>query len=224
MLSVDNVSYAFGKKQALQALSLSAEPGEIHGILGPNGAGKTTLFRIISGWLKPQSGAVRLDGAPAHIRKTAFLETENYFYPYVKGIEHLRLIKDDLPAIEQWNRLFQLPLERIAEDYSTGMKKKLAFIGVMLQERPLLILDEPFNGVDLESNELMMAVIRKAASKRVTLVSSHILHTLTRVCDRISVMQGGQIEKTYEAAEFHSLERIVKEKVDREMEQAAGYL
>ena len=92
------------------------------------------------------------------------------------------------------------------------MQKKLAFIGVLLQNRPILILDEPFNGVDLAGNEMMMAVIRRRRNnKGITLISSHILHTLTHVCDRISLLDNGQITQTFELKDFAALEKLVRE-------------
>lgn len=196
----------------LENLSLEVPAGEIHGILGPNGAGKTTLFRLVAGWIKPLEGTIHCDGKPLSKRDTAFLETDPYFYPYLKGSEYLRLICDDRKKIETWNKLFDLPLDELVDDYSTGMQKKLAFTGVLLQERPVLILDEPFNGVDFAGNEVMMAVIRRSGMlKGATLISSHILNTLTRVCNRISLLGDGRILQTFERQEFDALEAKVRD-------------
>ena len=212
MLRIEQLHYSYGKSQVLNNLSLKVAEGEIHGILGPNGAGKTTLFRLIANWLPAPAGSIAWQSEPVHKRQTAYLETAPYFYPYLKGIEYLRLIQDEPKQIETWNKLFDLPLDDLIDGYSTGMQKKLAFIGVLLQNRPILILDEPFNGVDLAGNEMMMAVIRRRRNnKGITLISSHILHTLTHVCDRISLLDNGQITQTFELKDFAALEKLVRE-------------
>ncbi len=212
MLAIQNIHFTYGNKPVLSDLSLSIPDGEIHGILGPNGSGKTTFFRLVTGWLKPHDGSIAWQGQPLSKRQTAFLETEPYFYPYLKGMEYLRLIRDAPEQIEKWNQLLDLPLEELTDNYSTGMQKKLAFLGTLLQERPVLILDEPFNGVDYAGNEVMMAIIRRqGVLKGATLISSHILSTLTHVCSRISLLGNGKILQTFEREDFAALEAGVRE-------------
>lgn len=223
MLTIKQLQYAYRQQEVLKHLDLEIPAGEIHGILGPNGAGKTTLFRLIAGWLKPRNGTIRWGDTPLNKEHTAFLETDPYFYPYTTGMEHLRLICDRPERIGQWNQLFDLPLKELADDYSTGMQKKLAFMGVLLQERPVLILDEPFNGVDFAGNEVMMAVIRRlGASNGITLVSSHVMQTLTHVCDRISVLKEGRIEQTVDRPGFASLEAQIREETTGHLNQLFG--
>lgn len=212
MLEIKELYFSYEKKPTLGNFNLSVPAGEIHGILGPNGAGKTTLFRLVAGWLKPGAGAITWHDQPLAKRQTAFLETEPYFYPYLKGMEYLRLIRDAPELIEKWNQLLDLPLEELTDNYSTGMQKKLAFLGTLLQDRPVLILDEPFNGVDFAGNEVMMAIIqRQGALKGATLISSHVLSTLTRVCDKISLLGNGQIVQTFDRADFAALESKVRD-------------
>lgn len=212
MLAIEQLNYSYGKQQVLNGLNLNVHEGELHGVLGPNGAGKTTLFRLIANWLPASAGTITWQSAPVQKRQTAYLETAPYFYPYLKGVEYLRLIRDEPQQIESWNKLFDLPLDDLIDGYSTGMQKKLAFIGILLQNRPILILDEPFNGVDLAGNEMMMAVIRRRRNnKGITLISSHILHTLTHVCDRISLLGNGEITQTFELKDFAVLENLVQE-------------
>ena len=220
MLEINQLNFSYGEKTVLQNLDLQVAPGEIHGILGANGAGKTTLFRLLAGWLKPKGGSIRWEGQAIGPRQTSFLETDPYFYPYLKGVEYLRLIRDAPERIQQWNQLFDLPLDELTDDYSTGMQKKLAFLGVLLQERPVLILDEPFNGVDLAGNEIMMAVIRRSGVlKGATFISSHILNTLTQVCDRISLLSGGRFTQTFGRAEFETLEASVRAESTAHLDQ-----
>lgn len=211
MLTLEGLQFAYGNQPVLRHLDLQVPDGEIHGILGANGAGKTTLFRLLAGWLAPDAGDIRWNGQPLTKRQIAFLETDPYFYPYLKGVEYLRLIRDDQMAIEQWNQLFGLPLHHLVDEYSTGMQKKLAFIGTLLQQRPVLILDEPFNGVDLAGNEMMMAVLRRQEIRSGAMViASHILSTLTQTCQRISILSGGQIRQTFTREAFDDLEKQVQ--------------
>ncbi len=210
-LLIQDLSFNYkNKAPILQSLQLAIPKGEKHGILGVNGAGKTTLFRLITGWL-PVQGKLQWEGRSIQKDDVAFLEAEPYFYPYMTGLEYLRFIRDDRPKIAYWNELFNLPLDQYAEEYSTGMKKKLAFIATLLPERPLMILDEPFNGVDFESNEKIMAILQHGLIPNSTLLlSSHILETLTRVCDRISVLSEGRIMRSYNSAEFPALEASIR--------------
>lgn len=215
MLHIHNLHFQYRKGQpVLQGLDLQLTEGERHGIMGANGAGKTTLFHLLAGILPWPKEGVKWHGER---QSASFLEAEPYFYPYMTGGEYLRFISDRQDAIERWNRLFELPLEEFADEYSTGMKKKLGLMGVLLQEeRPLLILDEPFNGVDYESNEKMMAVLEHGPpGQRTVLISSHILPTLTRVCDRISVLKEGRIARTYTREAFAELEAQVKSDMER---------
>lgn len=215
MFTIRNLSFAYGRKPVLNNLDLQLPGNEVHGILGPNGAGKTTLFQLIAGALKPPPGTVLWQNQTLHKEQTAFLETNPYFYPYLQGVEYLRLICNDSKAIQQWNRLFDLPLDQLTDGYSTGMQKKLAFIGVLLQKKPVLVLDEPFNGVDFAGNEMMMAVIRRHCKiQGITLIASHILSTLTQVCDRISVLENGRIAQTFEKQDFAAMEAQIRTETD----------
>ncbi len=224
-MEIKQLSFGYGaSKPILNNLSLQLELGEKHGILGANGAGKTTFFRLVSGQLKPKSGAILLNERAVTKTDVSLLEAEPYFYPYMTGMEYLRFIEDDTSQIERWNGLFDLPLLQYAEEYSTGMKKKLGLMGVLLQKkRPLLILDEPFNGVDFESNEIIMSVLRhEQLQHRTLLISSHILPTLTRVCQRISVLENGEFVQTYAQSEFHRLETLVQGNMDEKVQAALG--
>lgn len=222
MLTINDLQHAYQSGHPiLQGIQLDVPAGERHGILGPNGAGKTTLFHLISGQLPVKAGAIDFEGHSLKKEQVSLLEAEPWFYPYMTGMEYLRFFRDDKAAIERWNTIFELPLNELAEEYSTGMKKKLGLMGVLLQpERPVLILDEPFNGVDYESNEKIMALLEhRATDQRILLISSHILHTLTRVCDRISVLREGRIARTYERAQFDELEAAVREGVSDEVKK-----
>jgi ABC-2 type transport system ATP-binding protein len=222
MLEIQALKVAYAPQQwILKGVNLTLSPGEKHGILGANGAGKTTFFRAITGWA-PSQGVIRWSEQALVGTQVAFLEAEPYFYPYMTAKEYLYFLHSDEQAITRWCQLFDLPEQGYAEYFSTGMKKKLALSGVLMQrERPVLILDEPFNGVDFESAERIMAVLHQPTvlAGRTLLIASHLLHTLTRVCDRISILRDGVIERTYLPQEFDDLDRTIRQRIAMEVEQ-----
>lgn len=221
MLDITDLSFSFGAHTVLRDISASMSVDRIYGILGKNGAGKTTFFRNIMGWYRPERGRIRLNGRPIRREDVAFLETANYFYPYMKGREYLELISAEAGARgESLADALSVPLDELVDAYSTGMKKKLAFIGALILERPLLLLDEPFNGVDLESNEVLKRLIQLNRPGRITLMSSHILSTLFDGCDAIFYLVDGRIQ-TFEKAEFSQLREEVQQGIARKMETYA---
>ncbi len=213
MLHVKNLKAGYGNQVVLEDVNFEAQPNSIHGILGVNGSGKTTLFRTLNGWLPKQGGALSFEGEKLNPDHLSFLKTKPYFYPFMKGREYLELLKitNTDYVIDQWNEIFELPLDRMAQDYSTGMMKKLALLGILAQDRPILILDEPFSGVDVASNEKFQEIFsRLKKSGKILLLSSHLLQTLTHICDQISLLNNGVIQKTYEQNEFFQLEELIK--------------
>ena len=209
MLKIENLLVSFQEKTVLNHLNINIQKGSVHGILGKNGAGKTTFFRALYGHIQPQKGDFYWEEAILHHSNVAFLETETRFYPYMKGKEYLELLASNRPPfdIEKWSKLFQLPLNRLIDEYSTGMRKKLAFIGVLALQRPILILDEPFNGVDLETYERMVQIIKRLQKTGKTiLLSSHITHSLTDVCQTVSYLHKGEFIQHYQKENFAQLE------------------
>lgn len=218
MLQLHNLHFSIGSNPILQGVEASFAPGKIYGILGKNGAGKTTLFRSIFGFYKLQRGQIRFENKPLEKKQMAFLETENYLYPYMRGEEYLQLIKNDPVLIQRWNKIFDLPLHQLSQEYSTGMKKKLAFMGVLLQDRDILLLDEPFNGVDLESNEKMMSIIQKLKDQKTILVSSHILSTLSEISDHIFVLDKGKFVQKVDRPGFEHFEQDLKKHIQQNID------
>lgn len=203
------VAYQKGAK-VIENLSLSLTPGKIHGIVGLNGSGKTTFLKAMYGAIPRTAGTILWKDEPATQNHLAFLETHNFFYHKITGYEYLRLFQMKNPAfdIEQWNRLFDLPLKKLVDTYSTGMKKKLAFLGILALDRPVLILDEPYNGVDVESYSKIQIILRKLTEQGKTiLVTSHIFESLVAICDHISLLKQKQIIQTFEKANFSQLEK-----------------
>ncbi|MCH2043173.1 MAG: ABC transporter ATP-binding protein [Saprospiraceae bacterium] len=213
MLKIEQLEVAYGQQTILNGLDLTFHEGEIHGVLGMNGAGKTTFFKTIYGHLSALSGQCLYKNNVVSSQSIAFLETQNYFYPYMKGKEYLELMTTRNKAfqVDRWNEVFELPLDRFIDNYSTGMKKKLAFMGILALDRPILILDEPFNGVDVESNEKIAFLLKKLkASGKIIIISSHIIHSLTSICDKISHLDKGKIARTYTPNEFPDLEEQLR--------------
>ncbi len=220
MLNIKNLTVSYQKDCILNALNIQFHSGEIHGILGMNGAGKSTFFNSIYGIKSIDSGECLYQEEWVNSSQVAFMQTHTYFYPYMKGIEYLELMRKQNPAFDpfHWNQIFELPLHQLIENYSTGMKKKLVFMGVLAQDKPILILDEPFNGVDIESNEKIIQILEHLRQKgRLILLSSHIIHSLTDCCDKVSYLKNGQFTRTYLKEDFSELQFLVKELVQQDV-------
>ncbi|WP_210150607.1 ABC transporter ATP-binding protein [Chryseobacterium scophthalmum] len=206
MLEIKNISVSFKDKNVLQNLNLEIEEGIILGILGKNGAGKTTLFESLYQSQK-YNGEILWQNQKLLRENISYLETENYFYPYITGREYLSYFsKDKLPKTIELAEKFQLPLDKYVQYYSSGMKKKLALIGMLMLDKPINILDEPFNGVDFEGVHLLYDIIRELKqSNKIVIISSHIIETLFHTCDRIVTLENGLISNIFEKSDFEKL-------------------
>jgi ABC-2 type transport system ATP-binding protein len=228
MLIIKDLNIGFSKQPILKNINLSLEAGKIYGVLGLNGAGKTTLFRTIYGFYTTPQGAISFNQKQMTKHDISFLETENYFYPYIKGLEYLQLATEGKVAdeeIKQWNELFELPLNDLTDTYSTGMRKKLAFLGVLLQKRPIIILDEPFNGIDLETSERLFVIVRRLKeSGKIILLSSHIMSALIHLCDEIAHLKEGIVVKMYQPHEFESLQTTIQQRIEQQMQDHFTHL
>ncbi|QKG52161.1 ATP-binding cassette domain-containing protein [Hymenobacter sp. BRD67] len=212
MLEISDLRKAYGRHQVLRGVSLAVRPGTIHGLVGANGAGKTTLINCLYGLEKDFAGRVRATETTRLVREvTGLVPYEPYFYPRLTGREYVEFCAQargrPVPDLRGWNQLLELPLNQYADEYSAGMKKKLALLAVLVQDFPYLILDEPFNGLDLEANLLLKEILRRLRDRGTgILLTSHILSTLTEVADEATVLVGGQVQRHYLAAEFGTLE------------------
>ncbi|MFH6955967.1 ATP-binding cassette domain-containing protein [Flavobacterium aquidurense] len=210
MLEIRNINVKYSEDYILKNLSISVDAinNNVLGILGKNGAGKTTLFNTLFGELN-FSGEIFWKGKKLNRTSVAYLETINYFYPYITGKEYLNYFGSDISAIEEYNSLFNLPLDEFVDTYSTGMKKKLALIGILLLDRPINILDEPFNGMDFEGVYILYDIIKEMKAKnKIIIISSHIIETLFHTCDNIAFLKNGMIEKNIGKNEFNQLEKF----------------
>lgn len=210
MIRIRDLQFGYGGRLVIDCARMDFEAQQVHGIVGLNGAGKSTLFQLLTRYLKPRQGAIEWEGRNMQRKDTGYLETHNYFYTNLTGNEYLDIFprsnKDF--QLERLNELFQLPLNEVTEAYSTGMKKKLALLAILQQDRPVYILDEPFNGLDLESGrvvELMIAHLK--AKGKTVLVSAHTLGPLLQGCDQVHLLRNGAFAVSYGRNEFDRIER-----------------
>ena len=154
MIHIDSIEKSFGSEEVLSGVIMQLHENQIYGLVGANGSGKTTLFNCIVG-LSSFKGTVRHDKLSPLKNHIGFLETEPYFFPRTTGGEYLHFCcharQVDPKPFKDYNP-FNLPLNKYASSYSTDMKKKLAFQGILMQKNDFFLLDEPFNGIDLISS------------------------------------------------------------------------
>jgi ABC-2 type transport system ATP-binding protein len=210
LVDIDGVRKTFGYKVALKDVTFSVPAGQICGLLGPNGAGKTTLFRLLMGILKATQGKLLIDGRDAfedrvEVKKLiGFLPDEPVFYSYLSGYEVLELsaamhgldvagtMQRIAPVISQLR--LTTDIHNYAEDYSRGMKKKLGLLLAMLHEPKLLVLDEPTNGLDVESTHLFYDLIFETAQRGTTvLFSTHLMDHVTKLCSHAVIINEGTV-------------------------------
>lgn len=212
MIRIENLSKFYGKKQVLQKIDMVLEKGQVYGIVGENGSGKTTLFRCIAA-LEKYDGNIRSDHKILK-NHLGFLMTEPFIFSKITGKEYIQFLINarniGLKNIEE-NNIFDLPLHQYAATYSSGMKKKLALTAILLQGNDYFILDEPFNGVDIQSNAIITELIHKLkALDKTVLISSHIFSTLADTCDNIHLLKNGVLIKTVPKQAFTTLEKEMK--------------
>jgi len=219
MIKIENLTYSYSDHSVLDSVLIDFQTKQVHGIVGLNGAGKTTFFNVLSTCLKIQAGRIQFNGEPITHKDIAYLETVNFFYSRITGIEYLKIFKQtnkdfNLDALQKF---FKLPLNDLIETYSTGMKKKLALLGVLKQDKPIFLLDEPFNGLDLETNKILELIISTLKDKgRTVFISSHIIDPLLSVCDQIHHLENGKFKRAYNRAEFHHIEENLFNKLKSE--------
>ncbi len=207
-LVVHDIVKRFGDCTALDGVSLEVRPGEAFGLLGANGSGKTTLNRIIVGLLQPDAGEVQLGGVAMRSdpvgarRKLAYLPESASLYPDLSAVELLDFVAGlrqvaDVPAKTE-RLLAHLGLgedgHRALGSYSTGMRRKAALASCLISDAPLMLLDEPTNGLDPPSITLFRDILQEWTKRgRSLLVSSHILEFIAKTCQRFAILHRGKL-------------------------------
>ena len=209
MIEIQNLSIEFSGKIVLDNISINFHPNQVYGIVGLNGAGKTTFFNALSGNLKIDSGQIKFNKKDLSENDIGYLETVNYFYSRITGNEYLNIFNQtnldfNLKILQDY---FKLPLNDLIETYSTGMKKKLALLGVLKQVKKIFFFDEPFNGLDMETIKIVEIIIKALKEKGKTVfISSHIIDNLLTLCDSIHYLDNGRFTKSFEKSDFHRIE------------------
>jgi ABC-2 type transport system ATP-binding protein len=204
------VSHTFGERAALRSLSIAIREGEVYGLLGPNGAGKTTAVRILCGLLRPTGGAAFVDGIAvaddplAARRKMAFVPDGAPLYAQLSPLQHLELVgrlfglAEDAIAREAGRLLEALGLGDRRDDpvgqFSRGMRQKAALACAILPRPKLLVLDEPLEGLDAPTTAMVKELLREwARAGGSVLYTSHQLDVVERVCDRMAILNEGEL-------------------------------
>jgi len=209
-LELRNVSKRFPGVLAVDNVSFSAPAGEITGYLGPNGSGKSTTMKMITGLIEIGSGEILFDGEPirrnliAHKRRMGYVPEEPYLYSHLSGLEYLIMVaqlrglhlKRTAERIDGLLRLLSLHSDRHSpiSAYSKGMRQKILLVGALLHNPDLLLLDEPFSGLDVSSALILRSLVQELAARgKVILFSSHELETVERVSSRVVILHRGKV-------------------------------
>ena len=212
MIKIVDLHKSYDSKSILKGINAEFSRGKIYGIIGENGAGKTTLFRCIAG-LERFDGTITSDLQPLK-NHLGLLFAEPYFFDKITGEEYIRLLcyarHKSIDNIADKN-IFDLPLSQYVTTYSTGMKKKLALLAVLLQGNEFFVLDEPYNGIDINGSIALTEILLKLKElNKTVIISSHIFSTLSDTCDEILVLRDGIITETVQRADFQKLEEDLK--------------
>ncbi len=206
-LSIEHVSKTFGDYKANDDISLSIQKGKIFGLLGPNGAGKTTLIRMITRILLPDSGTILFDGKPhndKHTERIGYMPEERGLYKNMEVYDHLVYLAKlkGLSASDAKTKTVQW-LQRLAidswrdkkiEELSKGMSQKVQFIGTVIHEPELLILDEPFSGLDPINSQIIDEEIHRLKAEGKTIIfSTHRMEQVDQICDEIGLINKGHL-------------------------------
>ena len=210
MLNISHLTKCYGDKKAVDDLSLHIAPGEIYGFIGHNGAGKTTTLKSVVGILQFDSGEITINGhsiqsEPLECKKAlAYIPDNPDLYEYMTGIQYLSFLADVFAVsaqerqkqIEKYAAMFELTddLSQPIASYSHGMKQKLAIISALLHEPKLILMDEPFVGLDpLAAHQLKTLMRRFCDGGGAIFFSTHVLEVAEKLCDRVAIIRAGRL-------------------------------
>lgn len=213
MLRIEHLTKSYGDKKAVDDLSLHIAPGEIYGFIGHNGAGKTTTIKACCGILQADCGEVYIDGISVKEKpiaakaKLAYIPDNPDLYTFMTGIQFLNFIgdvfgvsaEDRQARIRKYAELFELTddLAQPVSAYSHGMKQKLAVISALLHEPKLLIMDEPFVGLDPKASHILKELMRELCNAGGAIFfSTHVLEVAEKLCDKVAIIKNGRLIKS----------------------------
>ena len=213
MLRIEHLTKKYGEKKAVDDLSLHIEKGEIYGFIGHNGAGKTTTIKSVVGILDFDEGEIFIDGKSVKKdsleckRVIAYIPDNPDLYEFMSGLQYLNFIsdifaveeKDRKERIEKYSTAFEIKddLASPISSYSHGMKQKLAIISALVHDPKLIIMDEPFVGLDPIASHLLKDIMREKCNEGGAIFfSTHVLEVAEKLCDKIAIIKGGKLIKS----------------------------
>ena len=213
MLKIEHLTKIYGEKKAVDDLSLHICPGEIYGFIGHNGAGKTTTLKSCCGILQFDSGDIFIDGVsmkddPLNCKKKiAYIPDNPDLYEFMTGIQYLNFVADVFGVgaadrkyrIRRYADAFELTadLAQPISAYSHGMKQKLAIISALVHQPKLIIMDEPFVGLDPKASHLLKSIMRDMCDQGCAIFfSTHVLEVAEKLCDKIAIIKAGKLVKS----------------------------
>ena len=213
MLRIEHLTKKYGEKKAVDDLSLHIEKGEIYGFIGHNGAGKTTTIKSVVGILDFDEGEILIDGKSVKKdsleckRVIAYIPDNPDLYEFMTGLQYLNFISDIFGVeekerkerIEKYSTAFEIKddLASPISSYSHGMKQKLAIISALVHDPKLIIMDEPFVGLDPIASHLLKDIMREKCNEGGAIFfSTHVLEVAEKLCDKIAIIKGGKLIKS----------------------------
>ena len=213
MLNIKNLTKTYGEKKAVDDLTLHIAPGEIYGFIGHNGAGKTTTLKSVVGILQFDEGEITINGIsikddPLACKKIiAYIPDNPDLYDFMTGIQYLNFVADifGVPTQERTQRINQLAeafeltasLNQSIGSYSHGMKQKLAIISAWVHQPELILMDEPFVGLDPKASHILKEMMRDVCSRGGAIFfSTHVLEVAEKLCDKVAIIKGGRLVRS----------------------------
>ena len=210
MLKINHFTKTYGEKKAVDDLSLHIQAGEIYGFIGHNGAGKTTTLKSVAGIMQFDSGEILVDGVSmkadpiACKKKIAYIPDNPDLYDFMTGIQYLNFVGNvfGVPAQERSRRIQELgeafeltgDLTQSIGSYSHGMKQKLAIISAWLHQPELILMDEPFVGLDPKAAHILKEMMRQVCDRGGAIFfSTHVLEVAEKLCDKVAIIKGGRL-------------------------------
>ena len=210
MLKINHFTKTYGEKKAVDDLSLHIQAGEIYGFIGHNGAGKTTTLKSVAGIMQFDSGEILVDGVSmkadpiACKKKIAYIPDNPDLYDFMTGIQYLNFVGNvfGVPDQERSRRIQELggafeltaDLTQSIGSYSHGMKQKLAIISAWLHQPELILMDEPFVGLDPKAAHTLKGMMRQVCDRGGAIFfSTHVLEVAEKLCDKVAIIKGGRL-------------------------------